>query len=107
MHGTNWAPNWAGNWAALIGLTPNSLPLGAASAVVTINGTGFTPTTQTVMWRDIEGNPVTPTFVNASQLTAVVPMDSLETAGTLRVQVRNIAGACRVPAEFEVQVARQ
>ncbi len=92
---------------SITSVTPDSLPLGADSAVITINGTGFTPATQAVLWRDIDGLPVTPTFVNANQLTAVVPTESLETAGTLRVQVRNVSGTCRVPAEIEVPVARQ
>jgi hypothetical protein len=73
---TNPAPN-------VNSLSPNSVTAGAASFVLTVNGSGFV-SGSTVRWN---GASRTTTFVNSSQLRATVLAADLAVAGTAQVTV--------------------
>ncbi|MEP7342740.1 MAG: IPT/TIG domain-containing protein [Acidobacteriota bacterium] len=70
---------------AITTLIPNSATAGGAGFTLTINGSGFVPTS-TVWWN---GGARTTTFVSATQLTVAVPANDIATAGTASVVVMN------------------
>ncbi len=69
---------------AISSVTPGTLVIGAASqTTLTVNGTGFTDKAA-VQWN---GTALATTFVSSTQLTAVLPDNSLNQAGTNQVTV--------------------
>jgi hypothetical protein len=71
--------------ATLSSLSPNSAIAGGPAFTLTVNGSNF-ENTATVQWNN--ANLVT-TFVNATQLTAVVPATDIASVGTASVVVFN------------------
>jgi hypothetical protein len=68
-------------------LNPSSVAAGSPDRTITINGTGFVPTTRVTS----NGVLVTSTYVNASTLTAVVPSLHLLNPGVVALTVTNPA----------------
>jgi kumamolisin len=68
----------------LTSISPTSAMLGSAAFVLTLTGSGFSPT-DTVLWN---GVALTTTYVSATQLTAHVPSSDMATAGTFGVNVQ-------------------
>ncbi|MGH9779511.1 MAG: IPT/TIG domain-containing protein, partial [Candidatus Acidiferrales bacterium] len=66
---------------------PNPIPVGATGAMLTLNGSGFVPSS-VVRWG---GSNRTTTFVNSTQLQATIPASDLVNAGTTSVTVFNPA----------------
>lgn len=65
-------------------LTPSSTTAGAAATAVTINGNGFTKTSEIIAG----GTPVATTYLSATQLRATLPATMLTTARTLSLVVQ-------------------
>src|SRR5579863_1675448 len=68
-------------------LVPDAAPPGGPAFTLTVNGTGFV-SGATVNWN---GVALATTFVNQSQLTAIVPAVNISSAGTASVTVINPA----------------
>jgi len=64
-------------------LVPDAVAPGSQGFTLTVNGTGFVAGS-VVNWN---GSPLATTFVNASQVTAVVPAEDVAVAGTASVTV--------------------
>lgn len=79
-------------------ISPGSAYVGASSFTLTVTGEFFTPTSA-VQWA---GAPLTTTFVNGSELTAVVPNSDLQSVGNYAVNVV-IDGEASSAAQFSVQ----
>ncbi len=88
----------------LTSLSHTSIPTGSGQITLTINGSGFLPDS-VVKWN---GAALTTTYINATQLTAVVPADSLTQAVTASITVVNPApgGGASNPLTFTVTEAR-
>ena len=76
-----WCSTLNGQAPNLVSLAPNSAPVGSPSLTITINGTGFTPSS-TASWLVGFGNgfglsKLPTTFVSPTQLTAMVSSDLL------------------------------
>lgn len=65
-------------------LSPNTAVAGTASVAITVNGSGFTRSSEVVVGQ----TPLVTTFVTSSQLTATIPQNLLATAGPLQVKVQ-------------------
>ena len=72
-------------------LNPSSRTAGTASFTLTVNGTGFA-TGAVVQWN---GQPLSTTFVGATQLTATAPADRITTPGSAAITVvsQNVTSA--------------
>jgi hypothetical protein len=70
----------------LISLSPTSVTAGAAQFTLTVNGNNFA-TDAEVRWGT---TPLVTTFVNAGQLTAIVPASLVTTPGTAAITVVNV-----------------
>jgi hypothetical protein len=68
-------------------LSPTSATAGGAGFTLTVNGTGFVPSSSV----KFNGNARTTTFVSATQVTASITAADIATAGTLGVTVTNPA----------------
>lgn len=68
-------------------LNPNNALAGGGSLTLSVEGTGFVPTSK-VQWN---GQDRTTTFVSNTQLTASIPATDLTTAGTASVTIVNPA----------------
>jgi uncharacterized repeat protein (TIGR03803 family) len=80
-------------------LVPTSLPVGSTSQELTINGTGFLPSSTVTF----NGSSHTATFVSATQLTIGLTSADLATVGTFPVAVVNPApGGGTATANFAV-----
>jgi hypothetical protein len=66
-------------------LIPASVAPGSADFTLTVDGAGFN-STSSVNWN---GAPLATTFLNSSQLTAIVPASTVTTGGTASVTVVN------------------
>src|SRR5262249_34075311 len=66
-------------------LSPNSAGAGGPQFTLTVNGTNFVPSS-VVKWKNTS---LTTTFVNSTQITAIVPASDIATAGTAMVKVTN------------------
>ncbi len=64
-------------------LVPSATAPGGAGFTLTVNGTGFV-TGSSINWN---GKPLVTTFVNRSQLTAIVPTANIATASTASIAV--------------------
>lgn len=71
---------------SLTSLAPNSATAGAAQFTLTLNGANFTSDAQ-VKWNTTD---LVTTFVNANQVTAVVPAALIASAGSATVTVLNV-----------------
>jgi hypothetical protein len=71
------------NTAAPLTLTPNSVPEGSADLTLTLNGGPFS-TRDLVAW---DGMPLATTFVNPSELQAVLPATDIADEGTGTITV--------------------
>ncbi|MBZ5516714.1 MAG: Ig-like domain repeat protein, partial [Acidobacteriia bacterium] len=86
-------------------ISPEAVGWGSPNTPLTINGTGFTPDSTVTVGI---ATP-TPTFVNSTELTALVPSGQLATPGLLPVTVTNPppGGGTSAPAiDLEVQSVR-
>jgi hypothetical protein len=72
---------------ALVSLNPNSATAGGNAFALTVNGANFVGGSS-VRWNGVD---LATTFVNGTQLTAVVPASNLAVAGTASVTVFNPA----------------
>jgi hypothetical protein len=86
---------------------PETVPLGAGSATLTVKGTGFRPVTQ-ALW---DGQALATTFVSSRVITADVPAALLLDAGDVQVQVKDpscvptVFSPCAVPSQpFIVEI---
>jgi hypothetical protein len=70
---------------AITSISPNTLPLGGGNFTLTVNGSGFTPSSQ-VQWN---GSARSTTFSSSSLLTASITSTDLGTPGTATVTVFN------------------
>ncbi|HKV63046.1 MAG TPA: IPT/TIG domain-containing protein [Candidatus Acidoferrum sp.] len=68
-------------------LSPTSATAGGGAFTLTVNGTGFVPTSAV----NFNGAARTTTFVNATQVTAAITAADIATAGTFPVTVTNTA----------------
>jgi hypothetical protein len=77
----------AGNPVPFLGqpLVPSTASPGGPQFALTVNGTGFLPTSTV----DINGTALATTFVSNKQLTAVVPAADIATAATASITVMN------------------
>jgi uncharacterized protein (TIGR03437 family) len=73
----------------LTSLSPGTVTAGAASFLMTVNGTNFV-TGATVQWN---GLPLATTFVSATQLTASAPAALIQAMGTAGITASNSGGA--------------
>jgi hypothetical protein len=82
-------------------LSPPSTIATSPAFQLAVNGSGF-GVSSLVEWN---GSPLTTTFVNSQQLTAVVPTNLLATAGTVPITVVSPApgGGTSAPQNFTVQ----
>ena len=71
----------------LSSITPNSIASGSPDLTLTLQGTGFEPTS-TVLWN---GSSISTSFSTSSQITATVPAVSLLTLGDFAVSVQTPA----------------
>ncbi|MEO8597755.1 MAG: IPT/TIG domain-containing protein [Candidatus Solibacter sp.] len=76
----------------LSSVSPSSILSGSAPLTITLRGIGFTGSTM-LLW-NAPGKPatITPTLVNSSKLTAVIPANLLATAVASSIQVAEPAG---------------
>ncbi len=70
---------------AITTISPNTLPLGGGNFTLTVNGSGFTPSSQ-VQWN---GSARATTFSSSSLLSAAITSADLGTPGTATVTVFN------------------
>lgn len=70
-------------------LSPASIYFGSPATTITINGTGFIPSS--VAYFQNSPLPLTPTYVSATQIKAQVPAADLAQAGTYQLYVSNAA----------------
>ncbi|HZR55388.1 MAG TPA: IPT/TIG domain-containing protein [Terriglobales bacterium] len=75
----------ASNISALV---PNNTGAGAPAFMLTINGSGFSA--NSVVFFNATAEPTT--FVNATQVTAMIPATAVATAGAMPVYVRVTTG---------------
>lgn len=68
-------------------IAPTSVVAGSAGFTLTLNGAGFVGASSVAL----NGQPLTTTYVSATQVTAVVPASAVATAGVLPVTVTNPA----------------
>jgi hypothetical protein len=82
-------------------LSPASAQAGSSAQVLTINGTGFTPSS-TVTFHGVSHAA---TFINSGQLTITLSASDLATAGSFPVVMTNPApgGGTSAPVSFTVQ----
>jgi hypothetical protein len=80
---------------------PNPIPVGAGGATLTVNGSGFVPSS-VVRWG---GSNRTTIFVSPTQLTATIPASDLVNAGSTPVTVFNPAPAGGTSSGQNVAVA--
>ncbi len=85
--GTNSTPNPPADnpVPSISSLSPASVTMGAAAQTLTINGTGFIPTSSITF----NGNAYTVSYVSATQLTIPLGASDQATAGTYAVVVSN------------------
>lgn len=67
----------------LTGIVPNTIAAGTANFTLTVTGTYFVPSS-TIKWN---GVALTTTYVSATQLTALVPRNTIIAAGSVAVTV--------------------
>ncbi len=72
-----------GSGLSISTLAPTSAAVGSAATTLTVNGSGFTTSAQIYF----SGTPLTTTYVNSTQLTAVIPAANLASAQTITVTV--------------------
>lgn len=91
----------APNTPILISINPTSATVGNGQFTLTANGSNFV-NGATVVWN---GGLLSTTFVNASQLTAVVPASLIAAAGTANVTVNNPSGTATTSNALTFTVA--
>ncbi|HTQ57942.1 MAG TPA: putative Ig domain-containing protein [Bryobacteraceae bacterium] len=79
-------------------LSPSSATAGSAAFTLTVNGTGFL-SGATIDWN---ATPLVTTFVNATQLTAVVAASLIVNPGSVAITVVNPGGVASGPFTFVV-----
>ena len=86
---------------SISGISPTAAQVGSGPVTLTINGTGFLPSSSVTF----SGTPHTVTFMSGTQLTIVLSPADLSTVGNFGVVVNNPApgGGSSVPAFFTVQ----
>jgi len=85
---------------AITSLTPTGTTAGSAQFTLTVNGTGFIATSSV----NFNGHAVNTTYMNATQLTAVIPAADVASAATVPVTVTNPSpgGGTSAPANFVI-----
>jgi len=76
-----------------------SASAGGAQFTLTVNGEAFT-NESVVHWA---GSPLTTTYINAGQLTAIVPAANIASAGTVQVGVNDPVGGLSNTLSFTIQ----
>lgn len=76
----------------VISIDPDSKIAGSAAFTMTVNGSGFLPTSK-VQWN---GQDRPTTYVSATQIKAAIPASDLVLSGTANVQVKNSATVSNV-----------
>jgi len=79
-------------------ISPASVPAGSFGFLVTINGSGFFPSSD-VIWN---GNGGQTNFVNANQITLAVPGSMVQNAGTVQLQVENFTNSLSNTVSFTI-----
>jgi hypothetical protein len=84
----------------LTSITPTSATVGDPNTTITLTGANFVNGSTA----DLNGTPITTTFVNATQLTAVIPAADLTTAGSelITVVTAGPGGGTSGPQTFTV-----
>jgi len=54
-------------------VSPANAPVNSNATTITVNGTGFSSTSEVLMNPDLAGTPIATTFVSSTQLTATIP----------------------------------
>lgn len=86
------------NGATLTSLAPNGATVGGPAFTLTVNGSGFI-SGATVQWN---GSPLSTTFVNGTQLTAVVPGSLIANTGNASVTVVNTGSTASNALTFSI-----
>jgi hypothetical protein len=73
-------------------LSPPSVNVGGPTLTLTINGTGF-ESGASVFWQNTQATLLSTTYLNSTQLTAVVPASLMATAGNITLTVINPDGS--------------
>jgi hypothetical protein len=81
-------------------LTPTTALEGTASAIVTITGTGFVPSTVI----NVNGSARTTTYINATQVSAALPTSDFTAAGSLSFTAVNSAPGGGTSAAMSLSV---
>lgn len=82
-------------------ISPSSVPAGSFGFLLTINGSGFFPSSD-VIWN---GNGGQTNFVTANQITFAVPGSMVQTAGAVQLQVENPVSSLSNTASFTITPA--
>lgn len=86
------------NGATLTSVAPNGATVGGSAFTLTVNGSGFV-SGATARWN---GSPLSTTFVNGTQLTAVVPGSLIASTGNASVTVVNPGSAASNALTFSI-----
>ena len=85
---------------AIASLSPGSATAGAASFLMTVNGTNFVPG-GAVLWN---GSPLATTLSSATQLIASVPASLVQTVGSANITASNSGGAVSNILSFTINL---
>ena len=86
---------------ALTSIAPSTAAAGASAVTITLYGSNFDPSFAAVQWN---GNAVSSTWVNATQMTATIPANDLAATGSAQVTVNNAGpgGGISAPQTFTI-----
>ncbi|MEE2903939.1 MAG: Ig-like domain-containing protein [Myxococcota bacterium] len=87
------------NAPTITGITPDAIPVSASTVNVSISGTDFLNQSQVLI-----NGQVVPSIFQSNQLTAVIPVNFLQSSGVLEVVVRNPANQGGDSNTFEILV---
>jgi hypothetical protein len=82
-------------------ISPSSVPAGSFGFLLTINGSGFFPSSD-VIWN---GNGGQTNFVSANQIAFAVPGSMVQNAGTVQLQVENPVSSLSNTVSFTITPA--
>lgn len=90
------------NIPAIASVTPSSIALASPNTTITVTGTGFANNAQVRLNNTTD---VTTTFINDTQVTAVVPASELTVARTISVTVFNPSPINQTSNAFQITVS--
>lgn len=82
-------------------ISPSSVPAGSFGFLLTINGSGFFPSSD-VIWN---GNGGQTNFISPNQITFAIPGSLVQNAGTAQLQVENFINSLSNTATFTISPA--